>query len=136
LEDDACAPDLRLVEADGAEPPERSRATRAVVAGRLMIRSDRHGTGHVITVSGELDIATAGALADELEAVLSSDAQLIALDLSGLTFIALRGVRVVDAVTARATAEGRERLELRRLPPQVERVLDLAGAIGARCSAA
>jgi anti-anti-sigma factor len=125
-------PYLRLVGDGDGEQPDRTRAPRALVAGRLMIRSDRHGTAHVITVSGELDVATAGALADELEEVLSSDAQLIDLDLSGLTFIALRGVRVVDA----ATAQGGERLEVRRLPRQVQRVQGLAGALSAARTAA
>jgi anti-sigma B factor antagonist len=116
-------------------PQQSIRATRAREAGRLAIRSDRRRTAHVITASGELDLATAAVLADELDAVLSSDAQLIELDLSGLTFVALRGLRVVSAARARALAQGK-RLELRRFPAHIQRVAEMTASLDARAFAA
>jgi anti-sigma B factor antagonist len=115
-------------------PQQNIRAVRALEAGRLAIRSDRHGTAHVITVSGELDVATAAVLEDELDAVLSSDAQLIDLDLSGLTFIALRGLRVVSAAGDRAMAQG-DRLEVRRFPAHIQRVAEMTASLDARSAA-
>jgi anti-sigma B factor antagonist len=111
------------------------RAARAREAGRLAIRSDRQGTVHVITVTGELDLATAADLADELDAVLSTDAQLIDLDLSGLTFISLRGLRVVAAARVRAVAQG-DRFEVRRFPAHIQRVVEMTASLDGRASAA
>jgi anti-sigma B factor antagonist len=111
------------------------RAARAWEAGRLSIRSDRQGTAHVITVSGELDLATAAVLADELDAALATDAQLIDLDLSGLTFIALRGLRVVSAARTRAVAQG-DRLEVRHFPAHIQRVVEMTASLDTRSSSA
>jgi anti-sigma B factor antagonist len=116
-------------------PQQNIRVTLARQAGRLAIRSDRQGPSHVITVSGELDLATAAVLADELDAVLSSDAQLIDLDLSGLTFVALRGLRVVSAARARALAQG-DRLEVRRFPAHIQRVAEMTASLDGRSFAA
>jgi len=126
---------LRLVEVSAERQSDRPRAVRALQAGRLAIRSDCQGMAHLITASGELDLATAAILADELDAVLSTDAQLIDLDLSELTFIALRGLHVVAAAETRAIAQGK-RLEVRRFPPHVQRVVEMTASLRARSSAA
>jgi len=131
----AGSPGLRLIGENGDGLPDRTRAARSWEAGRVRIRSDRQGTTHVITVSGELDVATASVLADELDAVLATDAELIDLDLSGLRFLALSGLRVVAAARARAVAQG-NRLETRRLQPHVQRVVEMTASLSARSSAA
>ena len=126
---------MRLIGENGDGLPDRSRAARSWEAGRLRIRSDRLGASHVITVSGELDLATACVLADALDAVLSTDSELIELDLSGLSFVALSGLHVVAAARARAVAQG-DRLEVRRLQPHVQRVVEMTASLSARSSAA
>ena len=110
----AASPIRRILDEGDDGLAERTRATRSLEAGRVRIGSDRQGTSHLITVSGELDLATSGLLADELDAVLSTDAQLVDVDLSGLTFLALSGLRVVAAGRARAVAQG-DRFEVRCL---------------------
>jgi len=131
----AALPSLRLVPEKGDGLPGLTRAAQAVRAGRLAIRSDRRGTAHVIAVSGELDLATARVLADELDAVLATDAQLIDLDLSGLTFVALIGLHVVAEARARAAARGC-RPEVRRLETHVQRIVELTASLDAATSAA
>ncbi len=104
-----------------------SRAQDALVAGLLTIRSERHGRTQTVTVSGELDLATAAAVADELKAVQATDAQLIILDLSGLTFIDSGGVRLIARADALCRAAAKP-LRLLGAPPHIQRVFTLAAA--------
>jgi len=97
----------------------------ALLAGELTIRSERHGLTHTLAVSGELDLATAAGVETELKAVEATDAQLIILDLSGLTFMDSSGVHLIAAADARCTAAAK-RLRLLRGAPHIQRVLTLA----------
>ena len=76
---------------------------------------------------GELDLATAAAVADELMAVQETDAQLIVLDLSGLTFMDSGGVHLIARADARCRAAAKP-LRLLRGPPHIQRVFTLAAA--------
>lgn len=60
-------------------------ARQALAAGQLTSRSALHGTSHVVAVSGELDLATAQALDDELKNVEATDADEITLGRSAWT---------------------------------------------------
>jgi anti-sigma B factor antagonist len=110
---------------DGS-PNDPSQDGQPPGIGELTIRSVRDGVVHTICPAGELDLATANALRDELERVESTDAESIVLDLSGLTFMDSTGVRLLLTAHARSRADS-HRLTLVRGCASVQRVLQLTG---------
>jgi anti-sigma B factor antagonist len=82
---------------------------------------------HTVCLFGELDIATADGVEEELSRVEQTDAPEIVIDLSGLTVLDSSGVRLLLNAQARAQRFGSDRLTLRRGPEQVQRVLELSG---------
>lgn len=106
-----------------AEPPH---AARPAGFDELTLTSERDGGGHVIRVFGELDVASAGILEEELERVEVGDARPITVDLSGLTFMDSTGIRLLIAAHARSRSDP-DRLRLRRGPHAVHRVFELSG---------
>ena len=80
----------------------------------------------VITVSGELDLASSPALEEELERVAQSDAQLVVVDLRHLEFMDSTGLSVLVRAHQRAEENGR-RLGLVNGSQQVQRLLTLTG---------
>jgi anti-anti-sigma factor len=101
-----------------------SQAERARNAGQLRIRSERRSNVHDVGLAGELDLATADALHDELTAVEATDADQIILDLAGLDFIDSTGLRLILTADARCNADG-NRLTLLRGPPHVQRIFEI-----------
>lgn len=91
---------------------------------RVDVRTD--GRAAIITVSGELDLASAPALDSELEQAGRSDSELLVLDLRGLEFMDSTGLSVIVKAHQRLSDEGRS-LCLIRGPHQVQRLLDLTG---------
>jgi anti-sigma B factor antagonist len=81
------------------------------------------GAGEQVTVSlkGELDLSTVAKVEEELRRVESSDATLLVLDLSGLTFLDSTGLRAVITADERARAQGR-RFVIVKGPDAVQRV--------------
>jgi anti-anti-sigma factor len=80
----------------------------------------------VVTVRGEVDLATAPQLEASVTQVFTTDAGSVVLDLAGMTFIDSSGLRVLVALSN----DGRERgtaLSLRNVPRHADRVLDLTG---------
>jgi anti-anti-sigma factor len=106
--------------------PERPPATQLVELGQLSISSQRDGDAHVIGLSGELDLATAANVEQELRRVEATDASSIVVDLSGLTFMDSTGVRLVWQAQARSRADA-NRLTLLRGPRTVQRVFAITG---------
>jgi anti-sigma B factor antagonist len=80
----------------------------------------------VISVSGELDLASSPALEEELERVARSDAQLVVVDLRSLEFMDSTGLSVLVRAHQRAEENGR-RLGLVNGSQQVQRLLTLTG---------
>ena len=76
--------------------------------------------------SGELDIATVDVLERALLEAEQTDAELIVLDLSGLTFIDSTGLRLVLDVNERCGGSV-DRLRVIAGAPAVERLLDIVG---------
>jgi anti-sigma B factor antagonist len=91
---------------------------------RVEVRSEDHRT--VISVSGELDLASSPALEEELERVAKSDATVIVVDLSELEFMDSTGLSVLVRAHQRAEENGR-RLGLVNGSQQVQRLLTLTG---------
>jgi anti-sigma B factor antagonist len=111
-----------------AKPPEPTPATQLIMLrpGELAITSERDGDLHVIALTGELDLATAPGLEQELLRVEATDAASIVVDLSGLTFMDSTGIRLMVAANARSRADS-NRLVLLRGPHAVQRVFELTG---------
>jgi anti-sigma B factor antagonist len=89
------------------------------------VRSERSGRLHVLTPTGDLDIATAAILENAFDAVSTADPNLvIALDLTELTFMDSTGLHLLLRLTERLP----RRLRVINGSPAVERLLDLSGA--------
>ena len=80
----------------------------------------------VVAPSGELDMATVGAVEQELRRLRKADAGAIVLDLGGLTFMDSTGLHLVARWTAEASRDGFA-FELAPGPPAVQRVFELSG---------
>ena len=102
-------------------PPSRGHE---VGVGALNLTSERDGEIHSIRLFGELDVATAGAVEDELSRVEATDASTIVIDLAGLTFMDSTGIRRLVNAAARS---GGHRLALLRGGAAIQRVLQLTG---------
>ena len=92
----------------------------------LSIVSERDGGTHRVAAVGELDIATVDLLERALLEVEDTDAELIVLDLSGLSFIDSTGLRLVLDINERCGGEA-DRLRVVAGSPAVERLLDIVG---------
>ena len=78
----------------------------------------------VIALRGELDLAGAAALEQELGRLDADPATTVVLDLSGVGFMDSSGLRVIAVASQRAQQLGR-RLALVRGPDEVMRVFDI-----------
>jgi len=79
----------------------------------------------IITVSGELDISTAGALEATLDPITAEHPQRLIFDLSGLRFMDSAGVAVLIGAAAKVAA-----IQLRNPSPIVRRVVEVTGLSG------
>jgi anti-sigma B factor antagonist len=78
----------------------------------------------VVSLAGEIDIATAPKVQAALDAARGEGA--LVLDLRGVGFIDTSGLRVIVIERQRARAEGYE-FAIVRGPSQVQRLLEIAG---------
>src|SRR5436305_5059733 len=86
-------------------------------------RSDEHAT--VLTVTGELDLATSPALEAELDRA-TDGSELVILDLRGVSFMDSTGLSLLVKAQRRAHDLGR-RLAVVKGGAQVQRLLKLTG---------
>lgn len=77
-----------------------------------------------VALEGELDLSTTAQVEEELRRVEADEPGLIALDLSGLSFLDSTGLRLVVTADARAR-EGGRRLAVVRGPETVNRVFTI-----------
>lgn len=80
----------------------------------------------VVTVKGEVDLATATELEATVQRAFEIVPESVHLDLAGLSFIDSSGLRVLVALTNEARSRDAS-LVLRNVPRHAERVLDLTG---------
>lgn len=78
----------------------------------------------VVALTGELDLAGAAALEQELARVEAGAAQVVVLDLRGVEFMDSSGLRLIAVTSQRAQEQGR-RIALVPGPEQVMRVFDI-----------
>jgi anti-sigma B factor antagonist len=83
------------------------------------------GEHAVVAPQGELDMATVGAVEQELRRLRGSGAGKIVLDLGGLTFMDSSGLHLVVRWTSEASKDGFE-FELEPGPPVVQRIFELS----------
>jgi anti-sigma B factor antagonist len=84
------------------------------------------GDSTVVAVAGELDVATAPALREELYRVIDRGVTKICVDLADMDFIDSTGLGVLVGALKRVK-EREGQLELRSLPPSAQRVFEITG---------
>jgi len=94
--------------------------------GGFAVDSTTEGDAVIITVRGDVDLATAPALQAECERAVDADTAIVRLDLSGLTFLDSSGISVL-VKTHQDLEESGGTLVLHRLDDRTRRVLDVAG---------
>lgn len=102
----------------------------APVPGQLVIESKTEGDGIVLSLHGELDLTSAPIFEKELRVAESANPARLVIDLSGLEFMDSTGLRALLLARERAGGNG-HRLQLRRGPRQVQRVLELTKTVDA-----
>ncbi len=125
-----CHSGLRIVRPESfGLIPVGSGAPRSIPEGMLAIRV-RHKPKYVlVTVAGEIDIATVARLRERLWALASSGRPLVA-DLEQVSFIDASGLGAL-AVAARLAAEYGASLHVVCARPQIRRLFRLTGLDGA-----
>jgi anti-sigma B factor antagonist len=83
----------------------------------------------VLRPSGEVDIATAARLRPEWLALADTGQPVVVVDLCDVTFMDVAGVGLLVALRNRQLVHGGH-VHLRRVPAQVNRVLQLTGLAG------
>ena len=97
-----------------------------MVSAKLSINRSDDAEGIVLVLAGELDLATAPALEQSLNEIISSGNGRILLDLNDLSFVDSAGVTVL--IRAKRDAEERGRpLVLRRPTEQLHSVFAVVG---------
>ena len=109
---------------DVGEPALGTEMTdeRAIEVAGLAIRSERTDDLAVVTVSGDLSLANADALDQELRRLEAAGVAEIVLDLRKLDFIDSAGARVLYFAYTRSRGSG-DRLRMIRGPAPVQRVI-------------
>jgi anti-sigma B factor antagonist len=99
---------------------------RACVQNHFRVDVRNDGRASVITVSGELDLASSAALEEELARVAESGAEQVIVDLRELEFMDSTGLSTLVKAHQRAVESG-QRFGVVRGPQQVQRLLSLTG---------
>ncbi|MEO8969130.1 MAG: STAS domain-containing protein [Solirubrobacteraceae bacterium] len=99
-----------------------------VALEQLTIERTVDGNRLVLSLAGELDLATAPALKAVLEDAQSDGLSHLVIDLSGVQFMDSTGITVL-AAAQRAADENQHSLSLRRGSAQVQRVLKITGLL-------
>ena len=99
-------------------------------AGMLEIESLEAGDSHLISLAGELDLASCPALETELRSVETNGAARIVLDLSGLEFIDSTGIALLVAALRRSENDSGRLRFVRSRSEEVCRLLEICGLEG------
>lgn len=118
-----------IVEGPVEEIIPRAQLMTKPQAEALGVEREERGKSVRIRLTGELDLATRGLLAGELEQVEGDWPELIVIDLQGLDYMDSAGLGELIGAARRARSDGR-RVVLVRGPAPIERILDLASVDG------
>jgi anti-anti-sigma factor len=111
---------------EGVKEVAMSDQTRQRIQGKLVLQSEPDGDAHAVRLFGELDLASAGLLDEELQRVEATDVPRIVLDLKGLEFIDSTGLNLIIKSSDRT--EGR--MALLRGSQRVQRTFELCALDG------
>jgi anti-sigma B factor antagonist len=93
----------------------------------FMVQSERTNCFEHIRVLGEMDLSVIGLVDREVRRAESTDAEGIVLDLEGLEFMDVSGIRLLLDASERSRSNGGRLRITRASSPQVQRVLELTG---------
>ena len=96
--------------------------------GLFSITSSRLERGILVALCGDVDIATAAIVEDELRRAEQSE-DLVVLDLSQVSFMDSTGLRMVISADQRLRERGAA-LRILNVPPQVAKLFELVGVAG------
>jgi anti-sigma B factor antagonist len=96
------------------------------VQGDFQVEARRDGDAELITIRGELDLASGPQLQEALDRISPEETEVVIIDLRGLEFMDSTGLSIIVRAHQRLAAEGCE-LGLVRGSPQVQRLLELTG---------
>jgi anti-sigma B factor antagonist len=98
------------------------------LAGELVVSSERRADVLILSLRGELDLATSALLERELDAAEAARPARLVVDLSGLEFIDSSGLNALVRARERASQNGHQ-LSLRQGPRVVERLFELTKSV-------
>src|SRR5206468_1727423 len=101
-------------------------ASPAAAAGDLQVIVTDGGSGHEVRLLGELDMATASRLRDELLRLAAGGATMETVDMAQLAFIDSTGLSVLVSALKRLRAQGGD-IALRSPSPSTRKVLEITG---------
>lgn len=109
---------------------DRGTQGRASVYGRKFgVHTESSDAVERVRVLGEIDLSVIGELDSEMRRAEATKASKIELDLGQLDFLDASGIRLLLDLAHRSLSDGR-RLRIRpATSPQVQRVLELTGAV-------
>ena len=90
------------------------------------IAEERRGGTGIVTVSGEVDVATAPALRDCLDRVVADDDGPVVVDLTAVTFIDSTGLGVLIGARKRCAESDRD-LRVVVAEPRILKVFEITG---------
>ena len=90
------------------------------------IENAQAGAACVLTVRGDIDLASAPDFETALRTALEGSPGSITIDLGALTFIDSSGLRVLVSLSKDAQSQGAT-IALRNVPRHAQRVLDITG---------
>lgn len=96
----------------------------------LQIQATTNGSGHILSLSGELDLASAGVLDTAIAELCTDGAERITLEMGELAFMDSTGLRSVIVGKELCEVNGCELL-IGALSPQVQRLFEVSG-VGAK----
>jgi len=90
------------------------------------IQNAEAGADCVVTVRGDIDLASAADFESALQTALAGSPASIVIDLAALSFMDSSGLRVLVSLSKEAESRGAT-LGLRNIPRHAQRVLDITG---------
>ena len=97
----------------------------ASTEGSFSISSRRLDRGILVAIEGDVDLATASIVEDELRRAERSEA-LVVVDLRDISFMDSTGIRMLISADRRMREQG-GLLQITHVPPQVHRLFELVG---------
>jgi anti-sigma B factor antagonist len=74
--------------------------------GNLQVTSRTQGSTHVLSVSGQIDVATVDALAGKIREAIAEEPETVVVDLSAVGFFGSGGLNTLLEADGRARASG------------------------------